>query len=111
MVVYGWVAQKKLAGLTPCRNGTEADGGFGLRARLENRSAQADLGPAEQSCVDALRFEQFGDLPAARDHWEAIRDKYLKYSMSAAGRFLRPSTPGKLKPSPSTARRKEREFR
>jgi hypothetical protein len=32
----------------------------------------------ERACVLALRFETFGDLPAARERWSKIRDQHLK---------------------------------
>jgi tRNA A-37 threonylcarbamoyl transferase component Bud32 len=110
--VYGWVAQKKLASLTALlqweRKLTEV---LDYEHALKQVGPKPDLGPAEQSCVEALRFEQFGDLPAARDHWEAIRDKYHKMLDERGWAILAAVHVRELKPIAVNGPEKEREFR
>jgi serine/threonine-protein kinase len=110
--VYGWVAQKKSASLVAMpqweRKLTEV---LDYEHALKQVGPKRDLGPAEQSCVEALRFEQFGDLPAARDHWEAIRDKYHKTLDERGWAILAAVHARELKPIAVNGPEKEREFR
>src|SRR5262249_9477129 len=79
VAVYAWLAQKKLADLdqVPAREQR-------LLAELDRLHAlrpperKDDMDDAERACLLALRFETFGDLPAARDRWEEVRKKYEK---------------------------------
>jgi serine/threonine-protein kinase len=110
--VYGWVAQKKLIDLAAMsqweRKLAES---LDYEHTLKQVGPKPDPGPVEQLCVDALRFEQFGDLPAARDHWEAIRDKHLKTLDDRGWAILAAVHARALKSVAISGAEKEREFR
>jgi len=76
--VYGWVAKKKRADLTQIDQRVEKLSEILAEQRAgrdRDRKAESE---AEHLSLLALRFDQFGDLPAARDEWAKIREQFLK---------------------------------
>jgi tRNA A-37 threonylcarbamoyl transferase component Bud32 len=110
--VYGWLAKKKLANLAAVpaseQKLTEV---LDYDRALKQVGPKPDPGPVEQACVDALRFETFGDLPAARAHWDAIRDKHLKTLDDRGWAILAAVHAKDLKSVAVSGPEKEREFR
>ncbi len=79
LTAYAWLARKKLAELKnlPAREQK-------LRAALDAEHAlkpperKPELDTVERACFEAYRYQQFGDLPAARDHWERVKEESIK---------------------------------
>ncbi|HEY1378370.1 MAG TPA: hypothetical protein VGF55_16345, partial [Gemmataceae bacterium] len=77
--VYAWVARKKLDDLAslPARERT-------LTTALEQEHAlllpdhKTELDATGRMCLEASRFEAFGDLTAARDRWGRVVDDHGK---------------------------------
>jgi serine/threonine-protein kinase len=112
VAVYGWLAKKKLADLKAIpaleRKLTDV---LDYERALTRVGPKPNPGPVEQSCVDALRFETFGDLPAARDHWESVHDKNLKFLEDRGWAILAAVHARALKGTAVSGAEKEREFR
>ncbi len=113
MAVYSWVAQKKLADLAamPARWDQKLAETLDYEHALKQAGPKPDPGVVEQLCVDAMRFEQFGDLPEARRMWEAIRDQHLKTLDDRGWAILAAVHAKVLKGVAITGAEKEREFR
>jgi hypothetical protein len=112
VAVYGWLGQKKtveLSGL-PNRERRLADA-LAYEHALVRSGAKPDLGLVGRACLDAYRFEQFGDLPAARDRWEAIRDEHLKTLDERGWAVLAAKKARATKALAVSGKEKEREFR
>ncbi len=74
--VYAWLAQQKLADLAalPAREKKLGEAVRRIHALIP-ADAPDDASRVERACVEALRLELFGDLPAARDRWQQITDE------------------------------------
>jgi serine/threonine-protein kinase len=79
VAVYGWLGRKKLADLASLPTREQR-----LKEVLDQEHAlvpperRPQLSPVEQGCFEALRYQSFGDLPAAFARWDRVRDNYLK---------------------------------
>jgi hypothetical protein len=76
--VYGWVARKKRIELSRIDQRVDKLSemlGEQRAGRDRDRKAESE---AEHLSLVALRYDQFGDLPAARDEWTKIREQFLK---------------------------------
>jgi serine/threonine-protein kinase len=108
--VYGWVAKKKRADLRLVNSRLEQLKETIEQQRRSGEERDPESEPEHQSLV-ALHFELFGDLPAARDRWEKIREQYLKpldvrlWGILAADRFRA------VNAQAVSGAEKEREFR
>jgi hypothetical protein len=112
VAVYAWLAQKKRAELArvPAREQqllAELDRLHALRP--PERAEEMD--DAERACLQALRFETFGDLPAARDRWEEIRKKYEKDLDERGWMLLAAEKARELTAQAVAGKDKEKEFR
>jgi hypothetical protein len=65
----------------------------------------------ERACLQALRFETFGDLPAARDRWEEVRKKYEKDLDERGWMLLAAEKARELTAQAVAGKDKEKEFR
>lgn len=75
--VYGWLADKKLKDVAQV---APTDARL-KEVVVEHRLKAVPLtttGPSEQTAIESTRYETLGDLPAARDRWEKLRDKTVK---------------------------------
>jgi hypothetical protein len=76
--VYAWVAQKKRTDLERIDHKIEAMLETINEQRLGRPVERKPGSEAERGCYTALRFEQFGDGPAALARWTTVRDQFLK---------------------------------
>lgn len=79
--VYAWVAEKKIADLQRLEQQE-----MNMLSRINDlRQGRTPARPAtseaEQQYQEALRFDDFGDKPAARERWERVRDDCLTKSL------------------------------
>jgi hypothetical protein len=110
--VYGLVAEKKqseLAGV-PVREKKLQDA-LDYEHALISSGRKPDLDLVGRACLDAFRLEQFGDLPAARDRWTAIRDENLKSLEDRGWAVLAAKRSRKMKELAVSGKEAEREFR
>jgi serine/threonine-protein kinase len=77
-IVYAWLAQKKLNDLKAIpvhekrlADAVEAEHSFDPAASALFK----DMSSVERQCVQALRYESFGDLPGARDAWDRLKSE------------------------------------
>jgi tRNA A-37 threonylcarbamoyl transferase component Bud32 len=110
--VYGWLAQRKAGDLAALlvreRRLTDA---LSYEHALVTSGLKPDLGLVGRACLEALRFEKFGDLPAARDRWEAVRDDHLKALDERGWAILAAAHARQMKAMAVSGKEKEREFR
>jgi serine/threonine-protein kinase len=109
--VYGWVAKKKSDDLAQLDSRAAA-----LRAVLDEQrlGRRLDFKPEsepERLALTALRYQEFGDLPAARDRWAKIRDQYLKPIDVRPWGILAAQRAAQLKTAAVSGQDKEHNFR
>jgi hypothetical protein len=76
--VYAWVAKKKRGDLSQIDQRVEKLSEILAEQRAGRDRERKAESEAEHLSLVALRFDQFGDLPAARDEWAKIREQFLK---------------------------------
>jgi eukaryotic-like serine/threonine-protein kinase len=82
LLVYSWLAQRKLDDLKSIPIREKQLAGFldeDDSLKPNPTDTTKDLAPAERQSVQALRFQLFGDRPAARDAWDKVaQDEVLR---------------------------------
>jgi serine/threonine-protein kinase len=110
--VYGWLAQKKLAELAKLQERERW-----LLDELDRQHAirppdrKEEPGEVERACLEAMRAQTFGDLPAARDRWEKVREQHLKDLDARGWVVLAAANACQLKGLAVSGKEKEKEFR
>jgi serine/threonine-protein kinase len=110
---YAWLARKKLADLEKNLpfNEQRLQRALDQAHALQPPEHKPEFGPVERECFEALRFERFGDLPAARDRWEKVRDDNLKELDARPWVLLAAAHARGLKARAESGKEKEKEFR
>jgi tRNA A-37 threonylcarbamoyl transferase component Bud32 len=110
--VYGWVAQKKLADLSALSDREKKlKDAVDYEHALVRSGPKPDLDLVGRACLDAYRLQSFGDLPAARDRWTAIRDENLKSLEDRGWAILAAVKARETKELAVSGKDAEREFR
>jgi eukaryotic-like serine/threonine-protein kinase len=109
--VYAWVARRKRNDLAQLDRRIER-----LSAILEEQRAGRDRdhkfdSEAEHAALVALRYDQFGDLPSARDQWARIAEQHLKPIDARPWGIMAAHRAGQLKTLAVSGVEKEKEFR
>jgi hypothetical protein len=109
--VYAWVAKKKRDDLAQLDKRIAS-----LKAIIDEQrlGRERDYKPGsepERLALTALRYQEFGDLPTARDRWVKIRDQYLKPTDVRPWGILSARRAAQLKTVAVTGQDKEHAFR